>query len=166
MNDPTRVLRIAAIVACAVWLPVLVVWGPAPFTVTFDDAFYYFQIGHELARGHGSTFNGLDTTNGYHPLWQLICAVPFVVGLSGLAAVRALLVFQLMLWAATLWIVAGIVGDAIDGWRTVDVDRRRRCTTTVVVLLALVAGNPAVLKVFVNGLESGITALAYAGLLA
>ena len=117
-------------VVCAVWVPVLIVWGPAPFTLTFDDAFYYFQIGHELAHGHGSTFNGLDHTNGYHPLWQLICAVPFVVGLSGLAAVRALLVFQLVLWAATLWVVAGIVGDAIDGWRTVDEDRRHRCTVT------------------------------------
>jgi hypothetical protein len=166
VDDPARVLRVSALVVCAVWVPVLIVWGPAPFTVTFDDAFYYFQIGHELARGNGSTFNGLDHTNGYHPLWQLICAVAFVVGLSGMAAVRALLVFQLGLWAATLWIVAGIVGDAIDGWRTVDEGRRRRCTATVAALLALVAGNPAVLKVFVNGLESGITALAYAGLLA
>lgn len=166
MDNPTRVLRITAVVVCAVWLPVLVVWGPAPFTVTFDDAFYYFQIGRQLAHGHGSTFNGIDSTNGYHPLWQLICAVPFLVGLAGLAAVRALLVFQLGLWAVTLCVVAGIIGDAIDGWRTVDQDKRRRCTVTVAVLLVLVGGNPAVLKIFVNGLESGIVALAYAGMLA
>ena len=86
--DPTRALRIIAIAVCLAWLPVIVVWGPAPFTITFDDAFYYFQIGKELAHGHGSTFNGLDHTNGYHPLWQLICAMPFVFGLTGLAAVR------------------------------------------------------------------------------
>jgi hypothetical protein len=166
VDDPTRVLRVTAVVVCAVWVPVLVVWGPAPFTLTFDDAFYYFQIGRELARGHGSTFNGLDHTNGYHPLWQLICAIPFALGLSGLAAVRALLVLQLALWGATLWVIGGIVGDAIDGWRAVDEHKRRRCTATVAVLLALVGGNPAVLKIFVNGLESGITAAAYAGLLA
>jgi hypothetical protein len=166
VDDPTRVLRVTAVVVCAVWVPVLVLWGPAPFTLTFDDAFYYFQIGHEIARGHGSTFNGLDHTNGYHPLWQGICALAFVVGLSGLAAVRALLVLQLAMWAATLWIVAGMVGDAIAGWSAVGEQFRRRCTITVAVLLALVAGNPAVLKIFVNGLESGVTAIAYAGLLA
>lgn len=141
---------------CLAWLPVFVVWGPAPFALTFDDAYYYFQIGRELARGHGSTFNGLDHTNGYHPLWQLICAAPFVVGLAGLAAVRALLVLQLGLWALTLWIVAGIVGPRLT----------RTSTPTVAVLLALAAGNPYVIKLFVNGLESGITAVAYAALLA
>jgi hypothetical protein len=166
VDDPTRALRITAVVVCAVWLPVLVVWGPAPFTLTFDDAYYYFQIGREIAHGHGSTFNGLDLTNGYHPLWQAICVLPFLVGLTGLAAVRALLVFQLALWGVTLWIVAGMLGDAIGGWSGIDERFRRRCTGTVVVLMALVAGNPAVLKIFVNGLESGVAAVAYAGLLA
>ena len=156
MNDPTRVLRITALAVCGAWLPVLIVWGAAPFTVTFDDAYYYFQIGREIAHGHGSTFNGLDHTNGYHPLWQAICALPYLIGFSGLAAVRALLVLQLALWAATLWIVAGIVGPRLS----------RVSTGTVAVLLALIAGNPYVLKIFVNGLESGVTALAYAGLIA
>jgi hypothetical protein len=153
---PTRVLRITALAVCAAWLPVLIVWSHAPFTVTFDDAYYYFQIGKELAHGHGSTFNGLDHTNGYHPLWQGICALPYLVGLTGLAAVRALLVLQLLLWAATLWIVSGIVGPKLS----------RVSTGTVAVLLALIAGNPYVFKIFVNGLESGVVALAYAGLVA
>jgi hypothetical protein len=143
------------LVVCGAWLPVLVAWGPAPFTITFDDAYYYFQIGKELAHGHGSTFNGLDHTNGYHPLWQLICAVPFVLGLTGLAAVRTVLVFQLLLWLATLWIIAGIVGPRLS----------RVSTATVVVLFALFAGNPYVFKIFVNGLESGLVSFAYTGLL-
>ena len=138
------------------WVPVIVLWAHTPFTVTFDDAFYYFQIGKELAKGHGSTFNGLDHTNGYHPLWQGICALPHLVGLSGVAAIRALLLLQLALWAATLWIVAGIVGPKLT----------RVSTGTVAVLLALIAGNPYVFKIFVNGLESGVVTLAYAGLIA
>ena len=149
-------LRTTALAVCAAWVPVLILWSHAPFTITFDDAYYYFQIGKELAHGHGSTFNGLDHTNGYHPLWQGICALPYVVGLTGLAAVRALLVLQLVLWAATLWIVAGIVGPKLS----------RVSTGTVAVLLALIAGNPYVFKIFVNGLESGVVALAYAGLIA
>ena len=149
-------LRITAVAVCAVWVPVIVLWAHTPFTVTFDDAYYYFQIGKELAHGHGSTFNGLDHTNGYHPLWQAICAFPYVIGLTGLAAVRALLLLQLALWAATLWIIAGIVGPRLS----------KVSTTTAAVLLALIAGNPYVFKIFVNGLESGVTAFAYAGLIA
>lgn len=153
---PTRILRVTALVVCGAWVPVIVVWAHTPFTVTFDDAYYYFQIGEQLADGHGSTFNGLDHTNGYHPLWQLICALPYLVGLSGVAAVRALLLLQLVVWAATLWIVAGIVGPKLS----------RVSTATVALLLALVAGNPYVFKIFVNGLESGVVALAYTGLIA
>lgn len=50
-----------------------------------DDAFYYFQIARHVAAGAGSTFDGLDPTNGYHPLWMLLCALMFKV-LPGAAA--------------------------------------------------------------------------------
>jgi hypothetical protein len=34
-----------------------------------DDAYYYFGVARNIAEGFGSTFNGVDQTNGYHPLW-------------------------------------------------------------------------------------------------
>lgn len=37
-----------------------------------DDSFYYFQIARNIAHGLGSTFDGVNLTNGYHPLWLLI----------------------------------------------------------------------------------------------
>ncbi len=37
-----------------------------------DDAFYYFKIAQNIAEGHGSTFDGVNLTNGYHPLWLLL----------------------------------------------------------------------------------------------
>ncbi len=37
-----------------------------------DDAFYYLQIARHLAAGQGSTFDGLNPTNGYHPGWMLL----------------------------------------------------------------------------------------------
>lgn len=147
-------MRLTALAVGVVWLPILLVWGPAPFSVTFDDAYYYFQIGREIAHGHGSSFNGLDHTNGYHPLWQAICVVPFLVGVSGLAAVRFLLVAQLMMWVATVAIVVGLVRPL-----------RRAAAMTVGALALLVGTNPYVVKIFVNGLESGLAALVYAGLL-
>ena len=37
-----------------------------------DDFFYYLKIAINFAAGHGSTFNGIVPTNGYHPLWLLL----------------------------------------------------------------------------------------------
>ena len=120
---------------CVAWLPVLVRWGPAPFTVTFDDAYYYFAIARHLAEGHGSSFDGINLTNGYHPLWLAVCTLPYLLGLAGLAAVRAVLVLQLGVWAATLWIVATIEANAIDRFPRLELnallqrgqDLRRQC---------------------------------------
>jgi hypothetical protein len=43
--------------------------------LTYDDGFYYLKIAEHIARGAGSTFDGVNPTNGYHPLW-LLCLVP------------------------------------------------------------------------------------------
>lgn len=36
-----------------------------------DDAFYYFKVANNIAIGCGSTFDCINKTNGYHPLWML-----------------------------------------------------------------------------------------------
>jgi hypothetical protein len=53
-----------------------------------DDFYYYLQIAQNLAAGHGSTFNGLVATNGYHPLWLLLLTTVcfFVHSLEGAIA--------------------------------------------------------------------------------
>ncbi len=40
-----------------------------------DDAFYYYQTARNIINGAGSTFDGINPTNGYHPLWML-CLLP------------------------------------------------------------------------------------------
>lgn len=35
----------------------------------YDDAYYYFNVAANLVAGAGSTFDGINPTNGYHPLW-------------------------------------------------------------------------------------------------
>lgn len=42
-----------------------------------DDAFYYFVTARNIAEGRGITFDGLSTTNGFHPLWMAICVPIF-----------------------------------------------------------------------------------------
>ena len=41
-------------------------------TYVRDDFFYYLIVAQNLAAGHGSTFNGIVRTNGYHPLWLIL----------------------------------------------------------------------------------------------
>ena len=39
---------------------------------TRDDAYYYFKVAQNISEGHGSTFDGVNLANGYHPLWMLV----------------------------------------------------------------------------------------------
>ena len=45
----------------------------------YDDAYYYFGVARNLAGGHGSTFDGINPTNGYHPLWCWILVPVFAL---------------------------------------------------------------------------------------
>lgn len=57
-----------------------VVFSPANSLVnwfTTDDAYYYFKVAQNMAEGHGSTFDRIGLTNGYHPLWMLVCVPIF-----------------------------------------------------------------------------------------
>lgn len=72
---------------------VLLLRNPVPFFA--DDSFFYLQVGRNFALGYGSTFNRLMPTNGYHPLWMLLCAAVYRVfpgRVAGLHAVAALIV--------------------------------------------------------------------------
>ncbi len=40
---------------------------------TRDDAYYYFKVAQNITEGNGSTFDGINPTNGYHPLWLIVC---------------------------------------------------------------------------------------------
>lgn len=150
------------------WFVVFVFWRPAPFAASFDDAYYYFAIGRNWAQGHISTFDLLDRTNGYHPMWQLISTLPYLIGLDGTAAVRSLLVLQLLLWLGALHLVIGQVVTAVDGWSALgdDTGARRWCELAVVIVFAALVANPFVTKMIVNGLESGLVVPIGAALIA
>ncbi|MBL8062374.1 MAG: hypothetical protein JNK32_05100 [Anaerolineales bacterium] len=58
-----------------------------------DDAYYYFKVAQNIALGNGSTFDGINMSNGYHPLWMLICIPIFALASSDLILpLRVLLV--------------------------------------------------------------------------
>lgn len=77
---------------------------------TRDDAYYYFKVAQNISEGHGSTFDGINKTNGYHPLWMLICVPIFALArfdlilplrvlflvMSGLSVATAILLYRLI----------------------------------------------------------------------
>jgi hypothetical protein len=77
---------------------------------TRDDAYYYFKVAQNISEGHGSTFDGINRTNGYHPLWMLICVPIFALArfdlilplrvlllvMSGLSVTTAILLYRLI----------------------------------------------------------------------
>ncbi|MFN8494158.1 MAG: hypothetical protein U0350_41550 [Caldilineaceae bacterium] len=40
-----------------------------------DDALYYYKTALNIRMGWGPTFDTVNVTNGYHPLWMLICVL-------------------------------------------------------------------------------------------
>lgn len=61
-------------IQAVLWLPAIpFLFSPGKFPA--DDGFFYLQIAHNIASGIGITFHEISATNGFHPLWQGICAV-------------------------------------------------------------------------------------------
>ncbi|HRQ24676.1 MAG TPA: hypothetical protein PLF42_14715, partial [Anaerolineales bacterium] len=77
---------------------------------TRDDAYYYFKVAQNISEGKGSTFDGINPTNGYHPLWMLVCIPIFALArfdlvlplkilllvMSALSAATGILIYRLL----------------------------------------------------------------------
>lgn len=110
-----------------------------------DDAFFYFQIARNIVGGFGSTLDGINLTNGYHPLWMLILLPVFKYVSSpfpDLAPVRIALLIQVLLIFGTSLFVARIFARFTDS-------RWISAFGMIVFLL-----NPFFLYGSVNGLET------------
>ena len=63
-----------------------------------DDAYYYFQIAHNIASGYGSSFDQITKTNGFHPLWLLTSTPIFSLAqLNHILPLRLVLIFTSLL---------------------------------------------------------------------
>ncbi len=94
---------------------------------SIDDAYYYYKVAQNIWNGYGPTFDQINLTNGYHPLWMVVCLAVFwlskfnlllplrvLVIVSGLFnAFTALLFFRFL--ARHIHPGAALVGAAILG---------------------------------------------------
>src|SRR5512134_2034494 len=115
---------------------------------TRDDAYYYFKVAQNISEGHGSTFDGVNVTNGYHPLWMLICVPIFALARFDLILpLRILLLVMSGLSVATGILLYRLIG--------------RIFTPAIGAMAALfwVFSRDVLNILYQNGLESGIAAL-------
>ncbi len=63
----------------ALIIRIYIIIQPAGELVTYngDDMYYYLKIAENILEGKGVSFDGINTTNGFHPLY-LLMILPFV----------------------------------------------------------------------------------------
>ena len=76
-----RKIRIAAIAVVVLFLSfrLYLTFGssiPVSCTNLIDDAYYYIKIAQNISIYGFPTFDGINPTNGFHPLWQIVL-IPF-----------------------------------------------------------------------------------------
>jgi hypothetical protein len=109
---------IVFLVALAAIAQAVMVWGlPARglLSLVEDDAFYYFKIARNAAHGHWFTFDTINETNGFHPLWGFVCYIVYKLVPGLYTGLRAVLTVNILLWvgaSAALWFAVRSRGAA------------------------------------------------------
>lgn len=69
----TQLIIVGILVGLAIRL--WIAWQPTDelsWRANADDAYYYFKLAQHLGSGVGATFDGVNLTNGFHPLYALL----------------------------------------------------------------------------------------------
>ena len=78
----TRHLAEIIILLVFILVALYIAFSPANSLVNWydnDDGFFYFKAAQNIVAGKGVTFDGINPTNGFHPLWMLICIPIFAI---------------------------------------------------------------------------------------
>jgi hypothetical protein len=136
------------LLGCGVALAAAVVFAlvaplPALLYRITDDAYYYFNVARNVVLGHGLTFDRMNATNGFHPLWMLVLIPVFAVMPND--PERAL---------RLVFVCVALVAVA-SGWAAYRAaSRLAGRTAALVVLPALI--SPLLSNPVLSGLETGL----------
>lgn len=113
-----------------------------------DDGFFYFKVARNLNQGLGFTFDGINLTNGFHPLWMAVCVILYRIFPS-----------DLILPLRVLIILAGVI-NALSGillYRVLSSVLQQRVSF---IIAGLWVTWPAIYKVTTTqGMETGLSLL-------
>lgn len=141
-----------AVIAVGFALSLYFALAPFEFVLTnllSDDSFYYFDIARNIAQGFGSTADGVNLTNGYHPLW-LLAILPFFYFLSSGQIVDIAPIQGVLLLSAILNLATGIILYVIIG-------RYTRSAWVKAAALGFWFFNPFMQYQMLNGLETALS---------
>lgn len=148
-NDRDKI-ALGVLIAGAGILRLYLAWLDFPRLVTQipDDAFYYFGIARNLIAGYGVTFDGVNVTNGFHPLWLALVLPCFALfGEDEVLPIRLALSL-----AAGFDCCAGLIAGGL-------VKRITRDKLAAWLAMFFYLFNPGILKESINGLETAVTVL-------
>jgi hypothetical protein len=148
------ILTYAAIAAAFLFLSVffLTAGMERVLTVIPDDAAYYFKIARNASAGEGLTFDGMNRTNGFQPLWLYVLVPVFAVHRGTPEAMcRIVLVLQLVFLAGAAVLLNFILTRYFS----------RRVVFVSLALFVFLVLVPAA-----NGMESAILVFSLTALLA
>ena len=122
-----------------------------------DDCFYYLEIARRIWLGQGSTFDGINQTNGYHPLW-LILLLPIapLMNFSREAGARVVMALGVVLLGAALFVLRSVAARLWSSVVPIAAEDR---------WVALLFPGSALMFAALYGLESPLTALIFTLLL-
>lgn len=117
-----------------------------------DDTGYFYKIAWNVVNGKGLTFDGINPTNGFQPLWlyMLLPLAWLMREATPEAYFRAALVYEMLIVFAAAWFVFRAV-------RQVESVLVAALSTSIFLYLSRYH--------FVNGMETGVLMLCLAGLL-
>ena len=82
-----------------------------------DDAYYYFIVARNVAGGHGFTFDQINRTNGFHPLWMFINIPIFLLANSDpILPLRVIVIIMAILTAGTGLMIFELLKRYINPW--------------------------------------------------
>jgi len=109
-------------------------------TFLADDAFYYLGIAHNLASSGKASFDGITSTNGFHPLWTFILTILDMLGL-GWPSPKAGLIVLAFFGSINTFLIGKLAGKAAG-------------PTAAIIASIFWALNPFVIIVEMMGVEA------------
>ncbi|MCC5875918.1 MAG: hypothetical protein JJU11_06840 [Candidatus Sumerlaeia bacterium] len=170
-TDRMGVWRQAINLNCFAWIVFLLAWGHRLIlhlsseprhlvSLMPDDSSYYFLVANHIASGVGSTFDGVNMTNGYHPLWMMVCTLlAWATGGGALDSVDGMVFYTRLALAVQMFLGLAAV---LMLW--VAVRPMTFLPPTSAAVIPLLFALPWQLYAMGDGLESALTLFFWAGL--
>lgn len=110
-----------------------------------DDAFYYFKVAQNIIAGYGSTLDGINPTNGFHPLWMVLLLPIAALVHEPWQLVRSALALGILFSTGTAFLLFSTLRKRVNLW------------SVPIVGMALYFLNERSIANSLNGLETAVS---------